>query len=141
MLPIVRGSSSRTSGCGRGSASSAAEVDRGPPGERDDAGARRLRRELGHRLGGDRRGPLGQRAGEVRRQLGRQLLQPPSVDRDGLQHLGAEAQRVLERVEALQHGEPAVPAGAAVTADQRLLVCLAHTGIMHTWTAVEVCSG
>ena len=51
MLPIVRGSSSRTSGAGRRVGEHRREVDVGAAGDRDDAGARRLRHQLGERLG------------------------------------------------------------------------------------------
>ena len=52
----------------------ARRVDVGPPGERDDAGARRLRRELGDRLG-DTAPSARPASRQVRRQLGRQLHQ------------------------------------------------------------------
>ena len=44
-------------------------------------------------------------AGQVRRQFRRHRLQRRRVDRDRLDQLGAEAQRVLERVKALDDGQ------------------------------------
>ena len=102
------------------------QVDLRPAGDRDDAGARRLRRQLGHDLGGDGGGPLGQRAAQVRGQLGRQRPQLLRVGGDRLEHLGAEAQRVLEGMEALEDGEARVAPRRAVAADQRALVGIAQ---------------
>ena len=50
MLPMLRGSSSRTTGAGPRVGEHRGEVDRRPAGDRDDAGARHQRHQLGQRL-------------------------------------------------------------------------------------------
>ena len=122
MLPIVRGSSSRTTGAARSSASVAARSTAG----RRAIATTPVRGACGtswaRSLGVDRRDALGQRAGQVRGKLRRQPLQLLRVGGDRLDQLGAEAQRVLERVEALEHGQPAVAAGGSVAL---------HEGVAH----------
>ena len=122
MLPIVRGSSSSTTGAARSSASDRLDVDRRAAGDRDHPGAGRVRGHLGQHLGLDRRDPLRQRAGQVRGQLRRQAIELLAVGGDRLDQLGAEAQRVLERVKPLQHGQLTIAAGGSVTL---------HEGVAH----------
>ena len=57
--------------------------------------------------------------GYVGRELGGELLQPHAICARGLQHGGAEAQGVLERVQSLEHGQRRVAARATVAWDER----------------------
>ena len=81
-----------------------ARVERRPARDGDDAGVVGVRAEVA-----DRRHQPRER--EVGRQLLRERGEPVRVGRPGGEHVGAEAQRVLERVEPLDHHQPAVPAG------------------------------
>ena len=107
-----------------------APVRRAPRPGRPPAGGRSRRRRCAAPAGtssaissaetGD--GALGERVGEVRGQLGGELAQLRRIGGDRLEHLGAEAQRVLEGVEALEDGEAAdraAPCGSAGSAPAR----------------------
>ena len=122
MFPIVRGSSSRTIGAGRGPASTRVDVDLGAAGDRDDAGARRLRDQLGEQLGARpaSSAPASEpsRSGASSRASASEL---GGVRGHDLVDLGAEAQRVLEGVEPLEHRQARVAARGAESGDQRSL--------------------
>ena len=106
------------------------QVDCRAAGDRDDAGAWRLGHQLRHDLSVDRSRTLGKRSTEIRRQLRFELAQLPRIGTDRIEHLGAEAQRVLEGVKALEDGQVGVAASRAVAADQGALVGIAHRRII-----------
>ena len=64
---------------------------------------------------------------QVRRQVGREPLQLGRVDRHRRLHLGPEAQRVLERMEALQHRQLRITPGGAKPAAK---LVVGHGGIV-----------
>ena len=111
-LPRLRGSSSRTTGASRGSASTAARSNAGRRASADDARARRVRPERGERLRRHLRRLL-----EAAREVGREVVGEPleqvDVGRHQLLERGPEAQRVLDRVEALEDHAGLVAAGRA----------------------------
>ena len=73
---------------------------------------------------------------QVRRQLGRQPLQLIRIDRHGLDQLSAEAQRVLEGVEALEDGQVGI-APRFAEAHRELMVAHRghHDSIRGDWTS------
>ena len=97
------------------------DVDLRTAGDRDDAGARRLRHQLRQHLGSDRRRPAGECPLEVGRELPRQLLELGGVRGRDLVDLGPEPERVLQRVEPLEHGQAWIAARGSIPGDQRSL--------------------
>ena len=110
-LPRSRGSSSSTIGRASRSRAQRGGVERRPPREREHSRVGDVRHERRQQLRRDRlAGERAEAAGEVGRQLRRQPLERLRVGGRDQLDLGAEAQRVLERVEALEDREPLVPA-------------------------------
>ena len=138
MLPIVRGSSSSTTGAARASARTAA---RSTPGRRAIA-TTPVRGAWGTSWAISSASTGAVRAASEPARSGarsaRQPLQLPGVRGNRLDHLGAEAQCVLERVKALQQGQLAVAAGGAVALDEGVAHPRHHAGIQDAdgaWTA------
>ena len=120
MLPRSRGFSSRTTGAGRASpCEHGGQVHRRPARDRDHAGVGRQRHELREQLRADDAGPLGQRLAHVGGQLPGERQQRLEVRRDEQLDLGAEAQRVLDGVEAFEHGLLRVAPRAPEARDER----------------------
>ena len=101
------------------------DVDGGAAGDRRHPGARHQRHQLGQSLRVDRLNPAGELARQVGGEFVRQRLQRGGVDRDRLDQLGAEAQRVLERVEALDDGQFGI-APRGPEAHGAFVLCAAH---------------
>ena len=121
MFPIVRGSSRTTIGSARGPASSASTSTSGRRaiattpvrGACGTSSARTSARDRGR--------PAGERALEVGRELPRQLLELGGVRGHDLVDLGTEPERVLQRVEPLEHGQVGIAARGSIPGDQRSL--------------------
>jgi len=101
-------------------------VHRGSAGDRDHTGPRRLRDQLGDHLLPHGRRVRAQRAGQIRRQLGGQPLQPRRIRGGRVGDLGAEAQRVLEGVKALEDGQLGIASRRSIAPHQGI----AHRSIM-----------
>ncbi len=91
-------------------------------GERHHAGARRQRRELREHLGVHLPGRGADLLGHVRRKRRREAGELRAVARDHLEHHGAEAERVLERVKAFEDGQRGIATGPPEARDQRAIL-------------------
>ncbi len=119
MLPRSRGSSSSDDRLAALAGEHVGRIDGGALGERHHAGARRQRGELREHLRLDLLRQRGDLRRDVRRQLGGEALELVAVAAHDLVHLGAEAQRVLERVKAFEHDERAIAPRAPEARDER----------------------
>ncbi len=122
MLPIVRGSSSSNQRHRGAATSVAARSTRGRRAIATTPVRGQARNQLGQDPGVHRRHPLGQRAGQVGGQIGREKIELPRLRGDRLVQLGTKAQRVLEGVEALEHRQATIAAGGTVAL---------HEGVAH----------
>ena len=104
-------------------------------GERDHAGRRRQRRELReHARARPRARARGSRCAWSGASCSARRREPLDVAADDLVHVGAEAQRVLERVKPFEHGELRIAPGAAEARDQRAFL---HAAIMSAEMKLE----
>ena len=94
-------------------------IDDGPLGQRDHAGGGRQRRELSKHIRGDLMCEREHLRAHIGRQLRGELLQLCTVGAGDLQHVGAETQGVLERVQSLEHRQRRVAPRAAISRDER----------------------
>jgi hypothetical protein len=102
-------------------------VDRRALCQRDHAGARRQRGELREHLRADLLRHLAQASCDIRREQIGQPLELGAVAAEHLQHVRAEAQRVLERMKAFEHRQARIAPRAPEARNERSLL---HSAII-----------
>ncbi len=119
MLPRSRGSSSRTSGARRGVLSSSSESTRGRVAIAITPVLGASGASCAKTSGVDGPRQLVHARSELGRELRCETGKLGGVTADDVLQLRSEAQRVLERMKALQHGELGIASGAPEARDER----------------------